>query len=129
MEKWVRIRVLVIPLLLAGLAGCTREQVKQAADDAKQGAKDAAHSVSEAFYADTPEGPEKTDTAARERQRFDEQWRQLQSFRALQAAQQQAAQQQAAREAAQNQAAQQQAAQQAAQQQQAAAAAERPLNI
>jgi lipoprotein-anchoring transpeptidase ErfK/SrfK len=121
MDNWMRIRVLAITLLLAGMVGCSREQVKQAAHEAKQGAKDVAHRVSEAFYADTPEGPEKTDTAARERQRFDEQWRQLQSFRA-----QQAAQQQAARQAAQQAA---QVAAQQAQQQQAAAAAERPLNI
>jgi lipoprotein-anchoring transpeptidase ErfK/SrfK len=95
------------------LAACSKQEAKQTAQNAKQSAKNAVNKAADALNVEAPyeRKPTVTDTAAearaREQQRLDQQWRQLQSFRAQQAA---AAQQQQAAQAA------------AAQQQQAAAA-------
>jgi lipoprotein-anchoring transpeptidase ErfK/SrfK len=90
--------------VLAGTA-CTKQE-------ATQKAKSAVNRVADTLDVGTPYEKKSvpTDTAARERERLDEQWRQLQSFRDEQARQQQAAaaQQQAQQQA---QAAQAQAAQ------------------
>ena len=98
---------LVTAALLAVAVACSREQAHQTKETVKA-------KVHDAFEAAVPTtGTD--DAAAREKERFDQQWRQLQSFRAQQA---QIAQQQ--------QQQQRQAAQQAAQQQ---AAAEQPLQF
>jgi len=80
--------------LLAVALACTREQAHQTKETVKQ-------KVQNVFEAAVPDrGAD--DAAKREQERFDEQWRQLQSFRAQQQAQAQAAaQQQAAQQALQ----------------------------
>lgn len=82
-------------------AACSREQATATKERVQQTAHNAKEKVAGAFDASTPTAG-KDDPAAREKERFDERWRQLQSF------QQQQAQQQAAQQA------QQQAQQQAA---------------
>jgi len=73
---------LAISLLLVATVACTREQAHQTKETVKTKVRDA-------FEAAVPStGTE--DTTKREQERFDEQWRQLQSFRAQQQAQQQA---------------------------------------
>jgi lipoprotein-anchoring transpeptidase ErfK/SrfK len=108
-------------LAIAALAtiACNREQVDETKARAHNAAQKVEQKVADTFDVSTPLGgnePAMT-PQERERQRFDQQWRQLQSFRAQQAAQaavQQAAAQQQQQAAAQQAAAQQQAAQQAA---------------
>jgi lipoprotein-anchoring transpeptidase ErfK/SrfK len=109
----MQIRKSVIFLLLVAAVACNRESTQRA----QQKVTAVKNRVADAFDAEAPverkAAPAPTPQEL-EKQRFDEQWRQLQSFRAQQAA---AAQQQAnAQVAAQQQqaAAQQQAAQQAA---------------
>src|SRR5881396_3724086 len=69
-----------IPIFVAlFLAACTKEVVQQKAHTVKEKVKNAVEDIS------TPLG-KPDDAAARERERFDQQWRQLQSFRAQQAA-------------------------------------------
>src|SRR5258708_6181066 len=63
---------------------CSREQ----AHDAKAKVEQKAKRVHDAFEADAPYGTDGPDAAKqREQERFDERWRQLQSFQAQQAAQ------------------------------------------
>lgn len=92
---------LVLALVILG--ACSQEQ-KQVAKEKVANVKD---KVADAFDVGAPMERKAAAPVAqdREKERFDQQWRQLQSFRAQQAAQQQAAQQQAA---AQQAAAQQQ---------------------
>ena len=96
-------------LVLVALAGCSREQTQQV----KEKAANVKERVADAFYVETPIERKQVSAAQtaqeREKERFDQQWRDLQSFRAQQAVQA-AAQQQAAQQAAQQQAAAQQAA-------------------
>ncbi|MDQ3283703.1 MAG: L,D-transpeptidase [Acidobacteriota bacterium] len=76
--------------------GCSKQEAKQAGDRAKDAVSNAADKVSDAIDVAVPIG-DRDDPKARERERFDEQWRQLESIRkaqAVQAQQQQAAQQQ-----------------------------------
>jgi len=69
-----------IPIFVAlFLAACTKEVVQQKAHTVKEKVKNAVEDIS------TPLG-KPDDAAARERERFDQRWRQLQSFRAQQAA-------------------------------------------
>ena len=103
------------------VAACSREVATDAKDNVKHAASKVASKVADA--ADDVAAPfgknnDAVNQQEREKERFDQRWRQLQSFRAQQAAQQQQ-QQQAAAQAAQQQ-------QQQQQQQQAAASA---LNI
>ncbi|MCU1245044.1 MAG: murein L,D-transpeptidase [Acidobacteria bacterium] len=103
---------MIAALLLA--AACSREEAKQTATNAKNSAKRVVNRAADALNAEAPyERTAPTDTAAiakaREQERLDQQWRQLQSFRAQQAAAAQQQQQQA-EAAAQAAAAQQQAA-------------------
>src|SRR5438067_3143561 len=98
------------------VAACSREATTNAKEDVKHAARKVAGKVADAaddVSAPFGKGKDAVSQQQREKERFDQHWRELQSFRAQQAAQA-AAQQQAA-------AAQQQ---QAAQQQAAAAAAE-----
>ena len=104
--------VMTTVLLLALAAGCTKEEAKQTTEKAKEKAQNVAAKVTDAVDdVGVPFGGPPDDPKAREQQRLDEQWRQLQSFR----------EQQAAIAAAQQQQQQQQAAQQAAEQAAAAA--------
>jgi lipoprotein-anchoring transpeptidase ErfK/SrfK len=103
MKKYISIAALVL------LAACTKQEAKQTAQDAKESAKSVVNKAADALNVEAPYERRRTvtDTAAeaktREQQRLDQQWRQLQSFRAQQAAaaQQQQQQQQAAAQAAQ----------------------------
>ncbi|MEA2326743.1 MAG: hypothetical protein QOE68_1702 [Thermoanaerobaculia bacterium] len=103
-------------LAIAALAAvaCNREQAHETKTRAENAATKVVQKVSDTFDVSTPLGGKEPPPTQQdlERQRFDQQWRQLQSFRAQQAAQAAAQQQQAA-------------AQQAAQQQ----ASTQPLNV
>lgn len=93
-------------------AGCSREVATNAKDNVKHAASKVASKVADA--ADDVAVPfgknnDAVNQQQREKERFDQHWRDLQSFRAQQAAQA-AAQQQAAQQAAQQQQQQQQAA-------------------
>ena len=96
---------MMVALVLAGVAACSKEQAAKTPNKADDAVAKATSRVTDAFDdVATPVGkPE--DPKAREKERFDEQWRQLEAFKAAEA--QKAAQQQA-------QAAQQQQQQQAA---------------
>jgi lipoprotein-anchoring transpeptidase ErfK/SrfK len=85
-------------ILLA--AACSKEQAHNASESVKGTAKSVAQKVSDAVT--TPNYAPETSTQPREQQRFDQKWRDLQSFKAQQQA---AAQQAAAQQAAQQQAA------------------------
>jgi lipoprotein-anchoring transpeptidase ErfK/SrfK len=84
---------------------CNREQAHETKERAKSAVTKAAEKVSDTFDVSTPLGKKEPPPTQQEldRQRFDQQWRQLQSFRAQQAAAAQAAaqQQQAAAQQAQ----------------------------
>jgi lipoprotein-anchoring transpeptidase ErfK/SrfK len=84
---------LAVAALLVVASACSRE-TKQSAQTATQ---NVANKVRDAFEATVPLG-KPDDPAAREQQRFDQRWRQLQSFKAQQAAQQAAQQQQTAQQ-------------------------------
>jgi lipoprotein-anchoring transpeptidase ErfK/SrfK len=89
---------MAIATLLAVAVGCSREQAHQTKETVKT-------KVQDVFEAAVP-STGKDDPAQREKERFDEQWRQLQSFRAqqqAQAAQQQQQQQQQQAQAQQEQ--------------------------
>jgi len=83
---------MAIATLLAVAVGCSREQAHQTKETVKA-------KVQDVFEAAVPSAG-KDDPAQREKERFDEQWRQLQSFRAQQEAQRVAQQQQQQQEAA-----------------------------
>src|SRR5437763_16485326 len=72
-------------LAFVALAACTREVATQTAKDVKESTRQAAKSVGDAFEADADYSPKPDDRAAREKERFDAQWRQLQYFREQQA--------------------------------------------
>ncbi|HEX9162375.1 MAG TPA: peptidoglycan-binding domain-containing protein, partial [Thermoanaerobaculia bacterium] len=85
-------RFLAVAMAVAVLGACSREQVQQKAKTVTAKVKDAADDVA------VPFGGKRDDAASRERERFDQHWRQLVSFRAQQqaAAKQQAEAQQRA---------------------------------
>ena len=98
------------------VAACSREVATNAKDNVKHAASNVASKVADA--ADDVAAPfgknsDAVNQQAREKERFDQHWRELQSFRAQQIAQEQQ-QQQAAAQAAQEQQQQQQQQQQAA---------------
>jgi lipoprotein-anchoring transpeptidase ErfK/SrfK len=99
-----RIEVAILAMVM--VAACTREQAHETKDRAQNAASKVVQKVADTFDASTPLGTKEPAPTQQEieKQRFDQQWRQLQSFRAQQAAQAAAAQQQAL----QQQAAQQQ---------------------
>src|SRR5256885_9467012 len=90
-------RTVAVLLLLA--AACSKQETKQAVANAKASTKNAVSKVTDAIS--TPYGGKPDDAAARERERFDQQYRQLESFRAQQQLQQQQQQQAQAQQAAQ----------------------------
>src|SRR3954469_16997853 len=92
-----RLSIFAIAALAA--VACTREQAHDTKTRAQNAATKAVQKVSDTLDVSTPLGAKEPPPSQQdlERQRFDQQWRQLQSFRAQQAAQA-AAQQQAAQQ-------------------------------
>lgn len=84
-------QILAIAALLIVAAGCSKQEAKQAQEKAETAVANAASKVEDAIDVAVPIGG-KDDPAARERERFNEEWRQLESLREVRAAQ---AQQQA----------------------------------
>src|SRR3954451_6236899 len=99
-----RLSILAIAALAA--VACTREQAHDTKTRAQNAATKAVQKVSDSLDVSTPLGGKEPPPSQQEleRQRFDQQWRQLQSFRAQQAAQAAAQQQQAAAQQAAQQA-------------------------
>src|ERR1700756_4888031 len=91
-------RMVVAIVVMAALAGCSREQAHETRVRAQDAASHAVQKVSDTFDVSTPLGAKEPSPTPQEieKQRFDQQWRQLQSFRAQEAARVAAAQQQAA---------------------------------
>src|SRR3954454_1734814 len=91
-----RLSIFAIAALAA--VACTREQAHDTKTRAQNAATKAVQKVSDTLDVSTPLGAKEPPPSQQdlERQRFDQQWRQLQSFRAQQAAQAAAQQQQAA---------------------------------
>lgn len=87
-------------LTIVLVAACSREQTNETKNRAENAASKVAQKVSDTFDASTPLGAKEPAPTPQEieRQRFDQQWRQLQSFRAQEAARVAAAQMQAAAE-------------------------------
>ncbi|HEX8619650.1 MAG TPA: L,D-transpeptidase family protein [Thermoanaerobaculia bacterium] len=90
----MRRQILAVAALLVVAFGCSKQEAKQAQEKAADAATNVAEKVEDAIDVAVPVG-EKDDPAARERERFNEDWRQLESLRAAQAQQQQQQQQQA----------------------------------
>lgn len=76
---------MILAMLLVSTIACTKEKTTEVKEDAKA----AATNVGDAFDVAVPVG--KDDPAAREKERFDEEWRRLEMFRNVQAAQRAAA--------------------------------------
>jgi lipoprotein-anchoring transpeptidase ErfK/SrfK len=76
-------KTLPVILVIALAAACSKEVVKEKAQTVVAKAKSVAEDVT------VPFSRHRDDPAARERERFNQQWRQLQSFRALKAQEQQ----------------------------------------
>ncbi len=72
-------------MALSAAVACTKQEAKQAGENAKTKAKEVAAKVDEAIDIAVPLG-EKDDPAAREKQRFDEEWRRLEVFQKARAA-------------------------------------------
>src|SRR4051812_4218256 len=91
-------RTVVSVFAMAVLIACNREQAHETKERAQSAANKVAQKVSDTLDVSTPLGAKEPPPTQQEldRQRFDQQWRQLQSFRAQQAAQAAAQQQQAA---------------------------------
>jgi lipoprotein-anchoring transpeptidase ErfK/SrfK len=100
----------ILAIATLAMMACNQEQVQQTTSRAHDAAQKVEQKVSDTFDVSTPLGAKEPPVTPQEREkaRFDQQWRQLQSFRAQQAAQAAAVQQQ---QAAAQQAASQQAAQ------------------
>jgi lipoprotein-anchoring transpeptidase ErfK/SrfK len=99
-----RIEVGILAMLM--VAACSREQAHETKDRAQNAAGKAVQKVADTFDASTPLGAREPAPTQQEieKQRFDQQWRQLQSFRAQEAARVAAAQMQVQQQAAQQQA-------------------------
>ena len=89
-------QILAIAALLIAAAGCSKQEARQAQEKAETAVTNAANKVEDAIDVAVPLDKTKDDPAARERERFNEEWRQLESLRearAIQAQQQANAQQ------------------------------------
>lgn len=84
--------MLMVGALLSAIA-CSKEAAVETKDKAQEAAANVAEKVKDAVDVAVPLG-ERDDPQARERERFNEEWRQLQTFRAQQAAQARQQQQQ-----------------------------------
>jgi lipoprotein-anchoring transpeptidase ErfK/SrfK len=94
-------RILVLAAIAVVVLGCNQEKRAETKEKVASAASKVADKVQDAFDPSTPIGKaDPNEAKAREQQRFDQQWRQLQSFRNQQAAQQQQQAQQAAAVAA-----------------------------
>jgi lipoprotein-anchoring transpeptidase ErfK/SrfK len=82
--------MLVLAALLVAAIGCSKQEAKQAQQKAEKTVGNVANKVEDAIDIAVPIG-EKDDPAARERERFNEEWRQLESLREARAAQAQQA--------------------------------------
>src|SRR6476659_6486167 len=100
-------RLSILAMVALAAAACNQEQAHETKERAQNAATKVAQKVSDTFDVSTPLGGKEPPPTQQEldRQRFDQQWRQLQSFRAQQAAQAAAQQQQAAAQQAAQQAA------------------------
>src|SRR4051812_26121989 len=89
-------RTVVTVFATALLIACSREQAHETKDRAQNAASRTVQKVADTFDASTPLGAREPAPTPQEieKQRFDQQWRQLQSFRAQEAARVAAAQQQ-----------------------------------
>jgi lipoprotein-anchoring transpeptidase ErfK/SrfK len=96
----MRRKSLLIVVLAAAVA-CSKQEAKQTAQNVKNSAKSTAGKVKDALDINAPYDNKPDDASRREQERFDQQWRQLQSFRDQQAAAQAAQQQQQQQAAAQ----------------------------
>jgi lipoprotein-anchoring transpeptidase ErfK/SrfK len=88
-------RKMAAVVALAGALACSKQEVAEKKADVKATATNVAEKVKSAFNAQAPIAG-KDDPAARERERFNEEWRKLETFRAAQAAKAAKAAQQAA---------------------------------
>src|SRR5215213_9745198 len=79
-------QILAIAALLLAAAGCSKQEAKQAQDKVQTAASNVADKVEDAIDVAVPING-KDDPAAREKERFNEEWRQLESLREAQAAQ------------------------------------------
>lgn len=86
----MRMRTLALAAIVA-VAACSKEQTVATATRAKEQVKSAAKKVTDAFDVTAPEGGQPDNPQLREKERFNQQWRQLATFRAQQQAQQLAA--------------------------------------
>ena len=98
-------RLSILLMVALAAAGCNQEQAHETKVKAENAATKVAQKVSDTLDVSAPVGGKVKETPPTQqeldRQRFDQQWRQLQSFRAQQAAAQQQQQQAAAQQAAQ----------------------------
>lgn len=79
----MKIRLVVLAAVVAVAFACSKQEVKETGQDVKQKASDVAHRVGDAIDTSVPLG-QREDPAAREKQRFDENWRRLHTFRNVQ---------------------------------------------
>ncbi len=88
----MRIRDFAVVVAIAlAFAACSKEQTVETTHQAKEQARSAARRVTDALDITVPVGAQPDQPQVRERERFDQQWRQLQTFHAQQAQQQAAA--------------------------------------
>lgn len=78
-------RKLAAMVALAGTLACSRQEAGEKTDTVREKAGGVAERVKDAFNAAVPLG-EKGDPAQREKERFSEEWRKLETFRAIRAA-------------------------------------------
>src|SRR5687767_12236645 len=76
----MRKQILVLAAILIAALGCTKQEVKEAGQRAQDATTRAVDKAADAIAVAVPLG-ERDDPAAREKERLDEQWRQLESLR------------------------------------------------
>jgi lipoprotein-anchoring transpeptidase ErfK/SrfK len=74
LSRLMKTRTFILAMALAGVLACTKQEAKQAGENAKEKAKDVVTKVGDAIDIAVPLG-DKDDPAAREKERFDEGWR------------------------------------------------------
>jgi lipoprotein-anchoring transpeptidase ErfK/SrfK len=92
----MEMKKIAILAMAVAVAACSREKATNVKNTTTSAVKNAATKVGDAFDVSAPIGGTPDNPQEREKQRFDQQWRDLQSFKAQQAQQQQAQQQAAA---------------------------------
>src|SRR5688500_9639425 len=76
----MNMRNIIVAIAIVALAACSKEKASDVKDKAQDAAATAAQKVEDAIDIAVPFG-ERDDPAAREKERFDEQWRGLEVFR------------------------------------------------